>query len=36
MAVQVNVQAPVTTFVHYPGLPASYTVNAQATVGVEQ
>lgn len=34
--VQINVQAPVTTFVHYPGLPATYTVRAQATTGVAQ
>jgi len=36
IAVQVNVQAPVTTVIHYPGLPASYTVRSQATMGVEQ
>lgn len=36
VTVQVNIQAPVTTFVHYPGLPAGYTVNAQATAGVTQ
>ena len=36
VAVQVNVSAPVTTLVHYAYLPASYTVSAQATVGVEQ
>jgi Flp pilus assembly protein TadG len=36
VAVQVNVQAPVTPFVHYPGLPATYTLNAQATMGVAQ
>lgn len=36
IAVQVTVQAPVTPFVHYPGLPATYTVNAQATMGVTQ
>ena len=35
-AVQINVTAPVRTLVHYPGLPATYTVNAQATVGEEQ
>jgi Flp pilus assembly protein TadG len=36
VSVQVNIQAPVTPFVHYPGLPATYTVNAQATMGVTQ
>ena len=36
VAVQINVSAPVRTLVHYPGLPATYTVNAQATVGEEQ
>lgn len=36
VAVQVNVQATVTPFVHYLGLPGSYTVNAQATTGVQQ
>jgi Flp pilus assembly protein TadG len=36
VAVQVNVSAPVTTLVHYAYLPASFTVQAQATVGVEQ
>ena len=36
LAVQVNVQAAVTPFVHYPGLPATYTLNAQATMGVAQ
>jgi Flp pilus assembly protein TadG len=36
VAIQVNVQAMVTPFVHYPGLPATYTVNAQATMGVTQ
>lgn len=36
VAVQVNVQAPVTPLIHYPGLPATYTVNAQATMGVSQ
>ena len=36
VAVQVNIQAPVSPFVHYPGLPATYTVNAQATMGVGQ
>jgi Flp pilus assembly protein TadG len=36
VAVQVNVQAAVTPFVHFLGLPASYTIHGQATVGVEQ
>ena len=36
MATQVNVQAAVTPFVHYPGLPSTYTVNAQATMWVGQ
>jgi Flp pilus assembly protein TadG len=36
VAVQVNIQAPVSPFIHYPGLPATYTVNAQATMGVGQ
>jgi Flp pilus assembly protein TadG len=36
VAVQVNVRVPVTPFVHYVGLPATYTVNAQATMDVEQ
>jgi Flp pilus assembly protein TadG len=36
VAVQVNVQAHVTPFIHYLGLPASFPVNAQATVGEEQ
>ncbi len=36
IAVQVNLQAVVTPFIHYPGLPATYTVNAQATMGVAQ
>ena len=36
VSVQVNIQAPVTPFVHYPGLPATYTVNSQATMGVGQ
>jgi Flp pilus assembly protein TadG len=36
VAVQVNTSATVATLVHYPGLPASYTLHAQATVGVEQ
>jgi Flp pilus assembly protein TadG len=34
--IQVITQAPVTTFVHYPGLPATYIVRAQATTGVSQ
>ena len=36
VAVKVNTQATVTPFVHYIGLPASYTVRGQATVGVVQ
>jgi Flp pilus assembly protein TadG len=36
VAVQVNAQADVTPIVHYPGLPATYTVHAQATMGVAQ
>ena len=36
IAVQVNLQATVTPFVHYPGLPATFTVRAQATMGVTQ
>lgn len=36
VSVQVNTTATVTTLIHYPGLPASYTLHAQATVGVEQ
>lgn len=36
VAVQVNTQATVKTIVHYPGLPSSFTVHAQATLGVEQ
>jgi Flp pilus assembly protein TadG len=36
VAVQVNTQAAVTPFVHYPGLPATYTVRSQATLGVLQ
>jgi Flp pilus assembly protein TadG len=36
VAVKVNTQAPVTPLVHYPGLPASYNVHGQATVGVVQ
>lgn len=36
LAVQVNAHASVTPLFRYPGLPASYTVNAQATMGVLQ
>jgi len=36
VAVRVNVNAPVTPLVRYAGLPASYTIHAQATLGVEQ
>lgn len=36
VAVQVNTSATVRPLIHYAGLPASYTVQAQATVGVEQ
>jgi Flp pilus assembly protein TadG len=36
MTIQVKTQAAVTPLVHYPGLPATYTVNAQATMGVAQ
>lgn len=36
VAVQINISVPVTTLVQYPGLPASYTVSSQATVGEEQ
>lgn len=36
VSVQVNTSATVNTLIHYWGLPASYTINAQATVGVEQ
>jgi len=36
VAVQVNTQAAVSPLVHYPGLPATYTVRAQATMGVLQ
>lgn len=34
--VQVNTTANVNTFLHYPGLPSSYTLNGSATVVVEQ
>jgi Flp pilus assembly protein TadG len=34
--VQVNTTASVSTFLHYPGLPSSYTVNGSATMVVEQ
>lgn len=33
-SIQVNVQASVAPLVHYPGLPASYTLNGQATMGI--
>ena len=33
-SVTVTTQAVVTPLIHYPGLPASYTLNAQATMGV--
>lgn len=36
VAVQVNVSAPVSPLIHYAGLPASYTVQSQATLGVVQ
>jgi Flp pilus assembly protein TadG len=36
VAVQVNTQASVAPLIHYPGLPATYTVRAQATMGVVQ
>jgi Flp pilus assembly protein TadG len=32
--VQVNTQASITPFVHYPGLPASYTIKGYAFMGV--
>jgi Flp pilus assembly protein TadG len=32
--ITVTTQAIVTPLVHYPGLPASYTLNASATMGV--
>jgi Flp pilus assembly protein TadG len=32
--ITVNTQAVVTTLIHYPGLPRSYTLNATATMGV--
>lgn len=35
-SVHVTVQAPVTPLVHYPGLPASYTMHAQASMGIVQ
>jgi Flp pilus assembly protein TadG len=35
-SVQVTIQAPVTPLVHYPGLPASYTMHAQANMGIVQ
>lgn len=36
VAVQVNTSAVVTPLVHYPGLPSTYTIRAQATMEVEQ
>jgi Flp pilus assembly protein TadG len=36
VAVQVNVSATIKPLIHYAGLPGSYAVQAQATVGVEQ
>ena len=36
VAVQVRTSATVRPFIHYVSLPATYTVHAQATVGVEQ
>ena len=36
VAAQINVQAPVTPIVHYPGLPATYNVSSQATMWVGQ
>lgn len=35
-AVQVTAQVVVHPIVHYPGLPASYTMHANATVGIVQ
>jgi Flp pilus assembly protein TadG len=34
--VRINTTATVRPIIHYPGLPASFTVTAQALVGVEQ
>jgi hypothetical protein len=34
--VNVTTQAVVRPLVHYPGLPASYTLHAQATMGIVQ
>jgi Flp pilus assembly protein TadG len=34
--IQVTVHATVTPIIHYPGLPASYTMNAIAIMGVEK
>ena len=36
VAVKVNTQATVTPLIHFVGLPVSYTVRAQATMGVGQ
>lgn len=36
VAVQVNASAVVTPIVHYPGMPASYTLHARATMAVVQ
>ena len=36
VAVQVNTQAAVSPLIHYPGLPGTYTVRAQATMRVLQ
>jgi Flp pilus assembly protein TadG len=33
-SITVTTQAVVTPLIHYPGLPASYTLHAQATMGV--
>lgn len=33
-SIQVTTQAVVNPLVHYPGLPASYTLQAQATMGI--
>ena len=35
-SVQVTVHAPVAPLIHYPGLPASYTMHAQASMGILQ
>lgn len=34
IAVQVNTQAAITPFMHYAGLPASYTIKGRAIMGV--